>query len=390
MRPAGPTYSTLKEIEKCPRRWALAAASYPSIWDGRGYPPRLQLKALAGTIVHAALETVTKELVWAGCPSVQDASAVEVLQRLGGLSQVVSKAIDQLASRNAKNPRAGKLIDYFIRSLRAQAPQLRGRVQTMLARRVLMSRPRQGNSVNSRHDRGPLGVGVHCELELRVPRLAWKGRADLLALAVETCEITDFKTGEPSDDHILQLQIYALLWNQDEVLNPTGRLATHLILAHPQGDTAVPVPTVDAIAMLEAQLATRGATARHAISNHPPEAKPSSQQCRFCSVRHLCETFWQPEIQKRIGNETPDEPKSFIDTEVTVKQRHGPKSWDVVIVTDGGKGLLRTNGDLDLLPGQRLRILDAALAAEDKESAGIRCLTIGMFSEVYVVSPPSR
>jgi hypothetical protein len=188
----------------------------------------------------------------------------------------------------------------------------------------------------------------------------------------------------------LQLQIYAVLWNQDEVLNPTGRLATRLILAHPRGDTAVPVPTMDAIAELETQLATRGAAARHAVSNDPPEAKPGSQQCRFCSVRHLCETYWQPEIQKRIANETADEPKSFIDTEVTVKHRHGPKSWDIVIGTDGGKGLLRTNGDLDLLPRQKLRILDAALAAEDKESAGIRCLTIGMFSEVYVVSPPSR
>src|SRR6185312_12568017 len=72
------TFSALKEIEACPRRWALASANYPDLWEDYGYPPRVQLQALFGTVVHAVLETVTRELVGAGCSSVHDASAVEV------------------------------------------------------------------------------------------------------------------------------------------------------------------------------------------------------------------------------------------------------------------------------------------------------------------------
>ncbi len=230
------TFSTLKEIEVCPRRWALSSASYPSLWDNRGYPQKLHLKALAGTVVHAALETVTKELVGAGCPSVFDASAVMVLQRLGGLTKVIARAIDQLAARIGSNPRAARLTDHFIRSLRAQSPELRGRVQTMLARRVLLVGSNGGVGGNSRRDRGPLGPGVYCEIELRVPQMRWKGRADLVTIDSESCVITDFKTGESSADHELQLKIYALLWSRDEVLNPGALLASRLVLAYSHGD----------------------------------------------------------------------------------------------------------------------------------------------------------
>ena len=390
--PVDLTFSTLKDIEACPRRWALSSASYPSLWDDRGYPPKVQLNALAGTVVHAVLEIVTKELVGAGCPSVHDASAVGVLQRLGGLTQIVSKAIDHLASRVGKNPRAAKLVDYFTRSLRAQTPELRGRIQMMLARRVLPSKPSAGRASGVRRERGPIGFGVYCEIELRVPRLGWKGRADLLALASDSCEITDFKTGEPSDDHAFQLRIYALLWNQDEILNPTARLATRLVLAHPQGDTTVVAPTIEEITELETQLATRGAAARKAIAADPPEAMPSPQQCRYCGVRHLCETYWQPEVQQRMADETKGEVRSFVDVEVSIERRHGPKSWDIVFIagTNQTRGLLRTSGDLDFQSGQKLRILDVAQAAADPESAGIRCLTIGILSEVYVVSSLSH
>ena len=47
--PAEMSVSTNAEIDECPRRWALSAANYPDIWDGRGYPPKLQVAALAGT-----------------------------------------------------------------------------------------------------------------------------------------------------------------------------------------------------------------------------------------------------------------------------------------------------------------------------------------------------
>jgi CRISPR/Cas system-associated exonuclease Cas4 (RecB family) len=385
--PTDLTFSALKEIEACPRRWALSAASYPTIWAGYGYPQRLQLKALAGTVVHAALETITKELVSAGCPSIQDAAAVGVLQRLGGISVVIHGAIDDLLARTAGNPRAACLMDYYTRTLRAQAPELRSRVQNMLARRILASKPRSAKAGGGRHERTALREGLYCEIDFRVAQLGWKGRADLLVLASDVCEIIDFKTGEPSEEHVLQLQTYALLWNRDESLNPTGRLATRLVLAHLHADVEVPVPTTAELAELEAQLSTRGAVARAAITVHPPEARPSAQKCRYCGVRQLCETYWRPEIREFIASQAGEMEQRFVDVEVSVQSRHGLKSWDIMIHSGAERvmGLLRTAGNVELVPGQQLRILGAARAVEDIDS-NIQCLTIGVLSEMYVVT----
>ena len=38
-----------------------------------------------------------------------------------------------------------------------------------------------------------------------------------------------------------------------------------------------------------------------------------------------------PEIQQLIASETGDTDQSFVDVQVSVQRRHGPKSWDIVI-----------------------------------------------------------
>ena len=53
--PAEMSVSTYAEIEECPRRWALSSAEYPELWGGRGYPPKLQVAALAGIKTHTSV-----------------------------------------------------------------------------------------------------------------------------------------------------------------------------------------------------------------------------------------------------------------------------------------------------------------------------------------------
>src|ERR1700733_1976119 len=78
--PADMSVSTHAEIEECPRRWALGAADYPELWTGRGYPRKLQVAALAGSVVHLALEIIVKQLAQAGVPSTEDPLAVKVMK----------------------------------------------------------------------------------------------------------------------------------------------------------------------------------------------------------------------------------------------------------------------------------------------------------------------
>ncbi len=386
--PAEMTVTTLAEIEACPRRWALRAAEYADLWDGRGYPPRVQLATLAGTVVHAVLEKITMEFVRAGCPSVRDAAAIEVMKNLGGYSRVVSDCIDRVLGRLARSPRATNLVDYASRSLRAQISDLRARAQMMLCRVQLPQTTRSETRGHRPIPRHPLTAGVFPEIEFRATQLGWKGKADLFVLSPDACEIIDFKTGARDEKHCFQLQVYALLWSRDIELNPNRRLADRLVLRYGSDDVEVDVPSETAIHDLERQIVARRDAAQQDVSQRPPEARPDRHRCRYCEVRHLCDTYWTSETQRRMAGQ--DRNRRFTDFEVTITAPHGSSSWDATVelsrdVPAGKLALVRTSVEEQFRAGDRLRILDVALTVDEEHEAEPVVLTIGTLSETYAV-----
>ena len=389
--PAAPTemtVTTLREIESCSRRWALRAGHYPDIWNGRGYPPRVQLDALSGTVVHLALEVITRALVRAGCLSLHDPTVIQVLRDIGGYTKVVNDCIDRVLSRLESNPRAQRVIEFAARSLRARVPELRNRAQMILCRVHLLRTPARNAEGNTPRARGPLSMGAFPEIELRAEEIGWKGKADLLVLSSEACEITDFKTGSADEGHRFQLQVYALLWSRDGDLNPGRRRADRLLVAYSGKEIEVAAPTEAELDELEVELLSRRGAAREAVSHDPPEARPDPQNCRYCAVRQLCGEYWTTETQRRMGQEA--EGRRFGDVEVTVTGRHGPSSWDARVELSqdfphGKPAVIRTSGDLEFRPGDRLRVLDAALTIDDEDEAQPAVFTLVTLSEAYAV-----
>jgi len=387
--PAQMTVTTLAEIEACPYRWALGVAEYPGLWAGRGYPPRVHLSALAGTVVHLVLETITMEFVRAGCPSVQNATAPQVMKSLGGYTRVVDGCIDRVLQRLARSPRATKLLDFASRSLRAQIPDLRARAQTMLSH-VQLPQVARGNARGRRpKSRGPLTAGVFPEIELRATQMSWRGKADLLVLSPDACEITDFKTGAQDEGHRFQIQVYALLWSRDNELNPDRRLADRLILRYPGRDVEVAAPTAPELDDLERHIVARRDAAHQAVSQRPPEARPDAERCRYCDIRQLCDTYWTAETQRLLAAQAGD--RRFTDIHVTITGRHGPSSWDALIelsrdVPPGKRAVVRTSGEIQFRAGDRLRVLDVGVTVDSEDEAQPVVITLGTLSEVYSVA----
>jgi CRISPR/Cas system-associated exonuclease Cas4 (RecB family) len=388
--PVEMTVSAHREINACPRRWALNAANYPGIWAGHGYPPRIQVPALAGSVVHLALETITKRLVQLGCPSVEDPSATLILKELGGYTQLVHACIKRMLERFAENPRARPLLEHVERKLRGQVPALRMRVQSMLARLRLppSGHARAANLRGSLKARAALAAGAYAEVELRAARIGWKGKADLLVISDGACEITDFKTGMASENHKFQLQVYAVLWSLDEELNPTGRLVDRLVVSYNGGDIEVAPPTVAQIAEFEKVLGEYRAAAEVLLSARPPEARPSEENCRHCGVRQLCDKYWMATLSKRPVAKATD--PIFTDVELRIGHQHGQTSWDAIILLSpdlpaGKPALLRIPHPIDLRRDTRVRVLDASLSVnlENEEEPAI--VTLGMFSEMYAL-----
>ena len=389
--PADMTVTAYEEIETCPRRWALSAAAYPDLWNGRGYPPKLQVYAVRGSAIHLAVEIITKQLILAGCLSVRDPRAASVLKDLGGYTKIVSDCIQRVLKRFAENPRGVRLLDNVERSLRGQTSDLRMRVQSILARLRLPPFPQveeKDHAGAAPKARRPLTIGAYPELELRASRIRWKGKADLLVITNDDCEITDFKTGTPDEAHRFQVQVYALLWSLDDEINPTHRAASRLVLAYPSGDVEVGMLSREQLHGFEKDLLERRKTAEAALAVRPPEARPTPDNCRYCGVRHLCDAYWARGTQPE---DRPSVEARFSDAVVRILRQHGPMSFDAVLEPSGagvaGKSaLLRVQESLELQPGKRFRILDAGIAVDPDDATQRAIVTLTMFSEIFAVA----
>lgn len=383
--PAEMSVSTYSDIEECPRRWALGAAEYPDLWSGRGYPPRLQVAALAGSVVHLALEIITKQLTRAGASSQDHPLATQVLKELGGYTNVVQHCVERILKRFVDNPRAIPLMEHAQRTLRGQVPTLRMRVQAMLARLHLKAGAAASTPmVASTPGQLALTNGTYPEIELRAKYIGWKGKADLLVLADDACEITDFKTGAADEGHTFQVRVYAVLWCLDDQLNPSGRVASRLVLAYDSHDVDVPPPSTQEIDELGRELLGRRQAAEIALAARPPAARPSAETCRYCSVRHLCDAYWAGTAQ------AVSDDGRFGDVELKIVSRHGPTSWDAVVVRarylpTKSSALLRLQQPTEFKVGTHVRVLDGALSRDPEDVDTPIIVTLGAFSEIYRV-----
>lgn len=387
------TFSALRDIEACPRRWALGSANYPDIWDQSGYPERIRVPTCVGSIVHRALERITRALAIAGCSSVQDPQAAGVLRELGGYTGIIATCTDEILTSQARNPRNQPVFEPNAQRIRSQAGHIRRQVQMLLARVRLQARPKVESSQDrDKHKRRPLGPGSHPEVFLSAPTLGWVGVADLINISETECEIVEIKTGEPRDEHPHQLQTYSLLWFRDAVLNPDARHATRLTLAYPGGDAEVLPPSPKELTAIERDLRDRTRAAVSDAVDSPPAARPTVDNCNHCNVKQLCDEYWLTSTQQQLARGANTNP-SFVDLELTITGRHGPSSWNAVVrvsptFSQGETVVWRVSPEMvpRLRDGQRVRVLDAVVAVAADEESGPHIVSSGLTSEVYYVA----
>jgi hypothetical protein len=392
--PAAPeyfTFSALREIEACPRRWALQSAGYPDVWDGRGYPPRLNVGRMAGTVVHDVIETLVRSFVRARCSS-DSATAIDVMRKLGGFTMLVDQSIDRTLEAYRANPRGVGRVDSMRRTLRGQVGDLRRRAQTLLVGVQAPNGSEDRPTGSVRQTEGPrvreaLAAGVHAEVTVVAQALRWRGKVDLLTLEQDGCEIVDFKTGLPAEHHMFQVLVYALLWFLDEDLNPRRLRATRLGLRYADGGRAVPAPSNDDLENLKASISERSQIARDQITMTVPPARPSKETCPNCDVRHLCKEYWGGAI--REVNTPLSMPYATIDVECLLEARLGSANWAVRVRASSqtlpvDNVILRcAEPKVALRRGDIVRVLDGGIWNSREEPQTI--LNVGPSSELFVV-----
>ena len=131
--------SSLRDVEVCPRRWALRRATYEAFGEG-GFPRRPSAPTLAGTVVHAVIERILEALGAAGCATTHDPKVVTVLRELGGLSALVEAATTETLADARRSPRFALIAERVEADLARR--DLRGEVQTSLSLAPLVPPPR--------------------------------------------------------------------------------------------------------------------------------------------------------------------------------------------------------------------------------------------------------
>ena len=378
------SYSSLSDAEECPRRWALSRATYPDIWKHSGYPPRPILPALVGDVIHRVLEVVLRGLRRHGCESLSDRRAVVLLKELGGYSELIEQAIKERLGRMVDNPRMVDQLEGIGTALRIKLPDMRQRVQAVLARTTVSVLPiSEAMDSATALPRAQIHEGSHPEVELRAPELRFAGRVDLLTVSATSCTIIDYKSGIPHARHAEQLVIYALLWSRDLVVNPNRLPVAQLVRVYSTHDVVQQPPTDAELEALAVRLQDRLLAAESDLQMRPPPARPSPTICGFCSVRQMCEDYWAG-VGVGEAATAPTGGADFIDAELDVLKQNGPKSWEVETSRNATPTLLRTITETPgFKVGDKVRLIDAVQTRDD--DSGRTVITMTRASEVYVL-----
>ncbi len=381
------SYSSLKQPTECPRRWMLSRATYPKIWDRWGYPPRPSLPTLVGDIVHGILEVLLRSFRDHGCTSLADPATVQVLKDLGGYTKLVEQRIEEELAQLADNPRVANRLAPLHTALRVKVPEIRQRVQAVIARTNFQPASDIPSGEGSPPGRGPLSLGFHPEVELRAADLRLAGRADLVTVEEDGCEITDYKTGAPDQHHADQLRLYALLWSRDADLNPRTLPVQRLVVSYPSHDVEIDSPTAAELDTLAVETAARIHDAEVALQERPPPACPEVTMCRMCSVRQLCSEYWT-DLDRGLSDSGTGSNSDWFDFEGTVTSQNGARSWLVSTDTDHPSLLLRTSSEtVPFQVGERIRLLNLHREADPESALPIGAMT--HVSEVFALDAPS-
>jgi hypothetical protein len=361
------SYSSLASVDQCPRRWQFLQSQWG---DYPRYPTRAHPAAIEGTIVHEALDRLTRACGRLGNPALGSPGFAIALQE-SRFYDFFAEAIADWQTRLNAHPRPGpvfrlrsnpqELANVAVRLFRQQYKATNDAVATVYDHPSAAS----SNLLSLLQSKGALS-----EIRLRHPTLAFQGVLDRVQGVADGIEIIDFKTGTPGEAHRQQLLLYALLWWRCSGQTPARITAQYL----QGGQTWI----IDEATLVETEnaLHTRITSSTATLSQTPAPCRPGPH-CNQCPVRAHCDEGWLNISSKKSSSRT-DDVQVVIESE---PQAHGFRAIrsdarPLSVVYEAGVG----NDLPQLTRGATIRILDGAWRKPDDE------LEIKPWTQVFLLA----
>lgn len=376
--PRAYSYSSLRSMKQCLRRWQLLSSAYGEL----PRCPERPLEATAvGIIVHELLSRLFHAMALAGYPAIGSSEFRAALARLDLVAEA-RRRLDEVKKQAAVNPRAGafqvKATELTVYNKVAQAFRAEYARVAAAPRPELAPAPEEatvpdGAPPGSPRLRELCRQGFLSEEQVRHPELPLVGIIDLLVRRAGQTVVLDFKTGATRPEHRDQLLLYALLWWRSTG-DPPARVEVRY--GSVVAEWAV---SEEELVALESDLATTMARLRADLALRPAAAS-LGPHCAGCPVRQYCTPYWQEGLP-----EAPVVEGAWVDMELMasgaitgaglVGRDRGGR--EVMVVFDEEVGVFHG----PFAPGERLRILGAQV-----ERGGVLRLT--QATEVFHAKGP--
>lgn len=392
------SFSTLMKLRTCPRSWAYSRARFEpgGLFDNKGrLEERASWGAIRGRAAHKSLERLLDIHQQNAGPAAGSWALLQFWKRYlpqGGVPVVVAAALDDELALVEGSSRNRSVMQWLRQCAAREVGDLVAAVNAKLTLALKSGSLPRGLASKSMATRRELREGAHAEAvveaELRgsIRARLWRGTIDVATIVAERVALIDYKGGDEDPSHKEQLELYALLYAKDVLVNPARRRAVELTLAYDRGRTIVwPAPDSAELTLIEKRTSDEIELLINSTESKPPAARPSVDACGFCSARALCSAYW---------NEPLSGEGDYFDLEMRVESRSS--AGDELVgtaskssradVTGGSFVRLLVPGNQrdearQVCPGDLVRVLGASAEPENTENAAT-VVVLGPFAEM--------
>ena len=359
------SYSSLQVIKTCPLQWQLLHSKYGT--ELLKFPTRPFPAAVEGNIIHSVLEKLFRALSLIGLPAIGTYEFSECISRVN-IKEKVNAHIFSHEEKITKHPRGNgfklrlstqQLVNKIIRLFRQQYSDLPSNLNNLFPNLQDALNNSEIADKNSNPKFLLKKIGALTEFKIEHPTIPFMGIIDFIFLEEGCPVVVDFKTGSQNEDHLKQVEIYAILW-----WSKTGQLPKRLEVRYPQLVNSIQVDK-NKLAKAEQQLCTKIEEAIDELAKKPAKAS-QGKQCMFCDVRQFCDEFWKQNI---FISQPENNQARFVDIAVTVNSIptnygfEGKTSNDEKVVFVFSKNTSKLFNHLK--NGQNLRVLFALVKGNE-------------------------
>lgn len=320
---AGPpkyfNYSSLTAIEACPLKWQLTNSKYSEDFDS--FPTRPSPAAIEGQIVHSIIDKLFKALSLEGLPKFGTTKFRECVGNVD-IKNSVSLLVSEHENKIKKHPRGNgfrlrktcqQMTNQVIRLFKNQYSQIEHSGMA-ISPPINVPLKKDDTKKNDITKTDPLHLleayGAATEIYLKDNDMSFGGIIDLVWKNGADTTIVDYKTGTKDENHLKQVQYYAVLWNR-----VTGQIPLNVEVRYP-GETLSVKLSDSIVDKIEEELTVRISKASNKLKKYPAEGV-CSYNCSFCDVRQFCDNYWRDKTLDQINKVTD---RTALDVEVMVDE----------------------------------------------------------------------